>query len=104
MKVVAKEVGYYGGQLRAIGESFVIADKSELGRWMIPAGDDEAAKVAEPKAAKPKAAKPTKAELVAQAVAVGAHVTPDTMTNDQIVEAIKAAEADDAEGSDDVLL
>ena len=42
MKVVAEKVGLYGGVVREIGEEFEIADKAELGEWMVPAGDKDA--------------------------------------------------------------
>mgnify|MGYP001549781355 CR=1 FL=1 len=35
MEVTAKEVGYYGGELKEIGATFTIEKEEHLGKWMV---------------------------------------------------------------------
>lgn len=47
MKVVATHKGFYGGQVRDVGEEFTIAGRADFSeRWMMKAGDPEAKKLA----------------------------------------------------------
>lgn len=46
MEVTAKEKGFYGGSIKEVGETFLIAKPEHLGSWMQP-GKELAAKVAQ---------------------------------------------------------
>lgn len=35
MEVTAKEKGYYGGGIKEVGETFVIASEKHFGSWMV---------------------------------------------------------------------
>jgi len=41
INVRAIKVGFYGNQIRLVDSRFEIADKTELGSWMVLGGDEE---------------------------------------------------------------
>jgi hypothetical protein len=110
-KVIASARGFYNGQVRTAGEVFILREGDAFGSWMDKA--DGGQPLGEPVEGTAKARplyeqdrvpadayadhvsqekplnKMNKAELVALATNEGVEVTPDSMTNKEIIEAIE---------------
>lgn len=96
MQVVATRTGYYGGKIREVGEVFSIGEGEKPGSWMEKA-DGKAAEPADKTEGDKPLSRMSKAELTAVAVEEGVDVTPDSMTNKEIIAAIEAARAGTAD-------
>ena len=114
-KVVAIGQGYYENIIRKPGEAFVLRKGDAFGKWMEKADANQP--LGEPVEGTAKArplyerdlapadaygdtmahekplSRMSKAELVSTAQEEGVSVTPDSMTNKQIIDAIEAARA-----------
>jgi hypothetical protein len=44
MKVIANERGFFGGEIRELGEEFSIENEKQLGSWMTPLDAKDAPK------------------------------------------------------------